>query len=720
MENDKKTTKLSGILFSGKMVGILLMLVGLFSGISYLYLTSHTLQSARQSTDQALDFMIAQWEKNKNQKNDAMISAEFELVKKAQVMQKYLMKSAKSLDLTELSDFVTQQGIDNYLVLDQQFEIIASRYPGTQDNQQWTAYLKKQSRYRDLFSYSNTVVSEAVKEEQTGDLQYVYAAVALRDHSGILVVRSIPNSFEKSLAQFSMTDLFNGLSMEGTGVALVTDDNEVLHATKQKWVGKQIDEFSNIHPGYFGEERGNMKRAFIDGKAYYGMYCAYKHYYFYVFFSEKQLFRERNADVAHFIVVYLAIFVIYLYLRQRQYYRYTAMMELSKEKAESANAAKTRFLSSISHDIRTPINAIMGLIDIAEKNREKPEILSDCFEKIRYSSNHLLLLINDVLDMRKLETNQVDLPKEPVDMDHLLEECETIIRGAIIDRDLDFVVQKHRLVHTIVYGSKIHIQQILVNILHNAVKYTPDGGKIVFEIREDRKEEHRVCYSFRIADTGIGMTQDFLEHIYEAFAQEKTGVLEAASGTGLGLAIVKQLVDLMQGQITVKSKKHVGTEFNIILPFEEAQQEQITEEETQAVRSDTSEQLSLEGKKILNVDDNAMNREIVEYMMRDAGVLYDTAKNGKEAVTLFEQSKTYEYFAILMDLQMPVMDGLQATKMIRSMSREDAATVPIIAVSANAFEQDVEQSLAAGMNSHIAKPINDKLLFDTMKSFLQP
>lgn len=720
MENDKKTTKLSGILFSGKMVGILLMLVGLFSGISYLYLTSHTLQSARQSTDQALDYMIAQWEKNKNQKNDAMISAEFELVKKAQVMQKYLMKSAKSLDLTEVSDFVTQQGIDNYLVLDQQFEILASRYPGTQDNQQWAAYLKKQSRYRDLFSYSNTVVSEAVKEEQTGDLQYVYAAVALRDHSGILVVRSIPNSFEKSLAQFSMSDLFNGLSMEGTGVALVTDGNEVLHATKQKWVGKQIDEFSNIHPGYFGEERGNMKRAFLDGKTYYGMYCAYKHYYFYVFFSEKQLFRERNADVAHFIVIYLAIFVVYLYLRQRQYYRYTAMMELSKEKAESANAAKTRFLSSISHDIRTPINAIMGLIDIAEKNREKPEILSDCFEKIRYSSNHLLLLINDVLDMRKLETNQVELPKEPVDMDHLLEECETIIRGAIIDRELDFAVQKHRLVHTMVYGSKIHIQQILVNILHNAVKYTPDGGKIVFEIREDRKEEHRVCYSFRITDTGIGMTHDFLEHIYEAFAQEKTGVLEAASGTGLGLAIVKQLVDLMQGQITVKSKKHVGTEFNIILPFEEVQQEQITEEETQAVRSYTSEQLSLEGKKILNVDDNAMNREIVEYMMRDVGVLYDTAKNGKEAVTLFEQSKPYEYFAILMDLQMPVMDGLQATKMIRSMSREDAATVPIIAVSANAFEQDVEQSLAAGMNSHIAKPINDKLLFDTMKSFLQP
>lgn len=718
MESTRKTIKISGV-FSGKMLGILLMLVGLFAGITYLYLTCHTLQSARHSTEQALDFMIAQWEKNKNQKNDAMISAEFELVKKAQVMQKYVIQNSKIWDQAELSDFVMQQGIDNYLVLDKQFKIMASRYPGTQDNQNWVDYLQKQRRYRDLFSYSNTVVSEVVKEEQTGDLQYVYAAVALLDHSGILVLRSVPNGFEKSLAQFSMTDLFSGFSVEETGVALVTNNSEVLNATKQKWVGKQIDEISNINPGYLGEERSSIKRVAIDGKTYYGMYCAYKHYYFYVFFSETQMFRERNVNVAHFIVIYLVIFVIYLYLRQRQYYLYTAMMEVSKEKAEAANKAKSRFLSSMSHDIRTPINAIMGLIDIAEKNRQKQEILSDCFEKIRYASNHLLLLINDVLDMRKLENDQMDLPEEPINMVKLVEECESIICSAILDRNLKFTVKKYDLSSCMVYGSKIHIQQILVNILYNAVKYTPDGGKILFEVREKRAENESLCYIFRVVDTGIGMTQDFLEHVYEAFAQEKTGVLEATSGSGLGLAIVKQLVDLMQGQITVKSEKYVGTEFEILLPFQEVLREQITEDADVDVPAKATQELSLEGKKILNVDDNAMNREIVEYMMRDAGVLYDTAKNGQEAVELYAQSEPYEYFAILMDLQMPVMDGLQATKTIRSMTREDAATVPIIAVSANAFEQDVEQSLAAGMNSHIAKPINDKLLFDTMKSFLK-
>lgn len=377
------------------------------------------------------------------------------------------------------------------------------------------------------------------------------------------------------------------------------------------------------------------------------------------------------------------------------------------ESANQANTAKTDFLNRMSHDIRTPLNGILGMLDIAQKNETNPKALLECHEKMRTAAFHLKALVNDVLDMQRMETDRFFLEQIPFDIREILDNCWSMLEAQASRLDITLKkIKPGSLKYPYLIGSPLHIRQIFMNLLSNAIKYNKPGGSISIHAKIIRQVHQNVIYKFIISDTGIGISPEFQKHIFEPFAQEDTGARTIYKGTGLGMAIVHRLVQEMGGTIQLKSEKNVGSTFTLILPFSIDEHQPSASAE---IATDTPADLT--DLHILVVEDNELNLEIAVFSLEAAGLNVSTAINGLEAVRLFEKSKPYEYDIILMDIMMPVMNGLDAAKAIRGLSRPDAPTVPIIALSANAFAEDIQKSKNAGINEHLAKPLEmDKVL----------
>lgn len=372
-------------------------------------------------------------------------------------------------------------------------------------------------------------------------------------------------------------------------------------------------------------------------------------------------------------------------------------------KAKQASVAKTKFLSRVSHDMRTPMNGIIGMTKIAQKNISNQEQVKKRLAKIENISEHLLLLINDVLDMAKIEQDCVEIVNNPFDLRKVTKTCLDIIECQAENRNIEFV-NEIRYLNESVIGDELHLKQILINVLSNAVKFTNDNGKIIFKAIEIEVSKYR----FIVQDLGIGMSEEFLNKIFEPFSQENTvGQKVELKGTGLGMAIVKNLVDLMQGTINVESKQGEGTKITIDLCFVPQEKGELINENEQLLEE-------LAGRKVLLVEDNFINVEIAKSMLDEVKISYDVALNGQEAIDKFMASKENEYNAILMDVMMPVLDGIEATKQIRSLDRVDAKYIYIIAMTANAYIEDKQAVLEAGMNEHISKPIDFNHLYNLL------
>lgn len=380
------------------------------------------------------------------------------------------------------------------------------------------------------------------------------------------------------------------------------------------------------------------------------------------------------------------------------------LLEKQAQAADSANKAKSRFLSYMSHDIRTPMNGIMGMTDIAVKNIDKKDKVYECLHKIAHSSKHLLSLLNDVLDMSRIESGKVAIENNPMNIKLLVENCSSIMEGQIITRELKFVRDFSDIKYPNVFGDELHLRQILINILGNAIKFTPDGGKVVFSVQEEVVDEDTVEYLFEIEDTGVGMSEEFLKRIWNPFEQEEGRGNIKCQGTGLGMAITKQFVDMMKGQIYVVSELEKGSKFTLKLRFAIDKEERL-EEELQ------DEDVDITNMRILLVEDNELNREIAQEVLAERGAKVDSVENGKEAVESFISSEPHTYEVIIMDVMMPIMDGITATQCIRNSNHLQAKTIPIIAMTANAFEEDIKRTKEAGMNTHISKPLNPDMLF---------
>ena len=386
-------------------------------------------------------------------------------------------------------------------------------------------------------------------------------------------------------------------------------------------------------------------------------------------------------------------------------------LRAAKEAAERANAAKTSFLSRMSHDIRTPLNGILGLLQIDDMHEDDAVLLKNNREKIKVAANHLLELINDVLQMSKLEDGHIELAQEAIDLRKLAKDVLAITDVRASESGVTLNYEKEIFPYPFVYGSPVHLRQLFLNIYSNAIKYNKIGGKIETVLRMVGRQENTVTYEWTISDTGIGMSPEFLTHIFEPFAQEHSDARSIYRGTGLGMSIVKSLVNAMHGSIQVKSIVGEGSTFTITLPFEIAKEEAVTAKKISAQNVDVS------GVKLLLAEDNDLNAEIAQVQLKEAGAKVTVVRDGKQALERFTNMPEGTYDAILMDIMMPVMDGITATKAIRALKRPDAATIPILAMSANAFAEDEKKSLAAGMNAHLAKPLKMEHVMMTIAEY---
>ena len=425
------------------------------------------------------------------------------------------------------------------------------------------------------------------------------------------------------------------------------------------------------------------------------------------------------------IVIVVVMFLVILSLLRKSQQAEARAVELNKKlqasqhelqeallRAQSANAAKTTFLSNVSHDIRTPMNAIVGLTELMENDIHKPHKLSDYLGKLKASSHHLLNLINDILDMNKIESGKVTLNEVPFSLDDQLAQLDSVIRSQAKARQQTFEVQKHNIKHEYIKGDATRLQQVLQNLLSNAVKYTDLGGTVLLEIEEMPRNGHYARFKFTVTDNGMGISKEFQKHIYEAFTRAENSMTNSVQGTGLGMAITKSIVDMMGGSISLTSELGKGSSFEVLLEFK------VNEEaEAAAQEQKQAENFTLKGLRFLCAEDNKLNAEILEAILGMKGASCVICHDGEDIVERFKAVQPGEFDAILMDVQMPKMNGLEATRAIRSGNNPIGKTIPIIAMTANAFSEDVQHCMGAGMDAHIAKPLDIAVLEKTLRGF---
>ncbi len=419
--------------------------------------------------------------------------------------------------------------------------------------------------------------------------------------------------------------------------------------------------------------------------------------------------------VAGAVLLLICLYTYYVYQKSKaEEQKQKQLLMNAAEEADAANKAKSAFLLSMSHDIRTPMNAIIGFTNIALHQNMVSDI-HDSLEKVQQSSNHLLSLLNDVLDFSRIESGKVTISPEPVDIIQLTDNVQAIMNGLLYNRDLKFEVHRENLKNPYVLADVVRIREVLVNLLGNAVKFTKDGGEITLDISSyPGADEKHIITRYVVRDNGIGMSEEFQKKLFDPFSQEDDANARTQyKGTGLGMAITKKYVDMMGGSIAVESKKGVGSTFTVEIPLELPEQV-IPSEQKQHLHRD------LTGIHVLMAEDNDLNAELATIMLEDAGMIVTRASDGKEVVDLFKNHPRGTYDLILMDIMMPNMDGHQAAKAIRALGieRSDAVTIPIIALSANAFIDDIQESLDSGMNDHISKPINIEELIDTITKYI--
>ena len=632
------------------------------------------------------------------------------------------VKNRKQLDRKLLKENLQSLWVDGILVLDEEGKKVCeySMDEGLMD--EMIDYLQKDI-IMDYTGYKERSYSERIVR---GDGSCIdIAACARKDAPGIVAVYYYTSP--RFIRNYTLTiqSLLKGYNTEKDGTIIVADKGKIIASNDEKLLAQDVADNEIIQKMKKHTDSRHIFHLKNKGTGCYGIMLKQRDYYIYMYLPDKEVFSNLPLSVTGVVFLYLIILSFswsWIYItnlahqkqEQEKDEKYKAELLKSAKKAEAANEAKTEFLQRMSHDIRTPINGICGMIDVAEHYADDMEKQTECRAKIKETSHLLLELINEVLDMSKLESDEVVLEEIPFNLSNISKEIFVVIEQIAAEENIRIVWEKEEITHWNLIGSPGYVKRIMMNILSNAVKYNKENGYIYISYQEFTSEqEGRVTIEFICRDTGIGMTKDIQKRLFEPFAQEHTGSRTKFSGTGLGMPITKKLIEKMGGTITFESKKGEGTTFVIRIPFK------IDQDADQREEQEAISEKSIKDLKILLVEDNELNMEIAEFVIQNEGASVTKAWNGQEAVEIFQKSRSDEFDVILMDIMMPVMNGYEAAKMIRTLDRDDAKTVPIIAMTANAFTEDRLKSKESGMNEHIAKPIDAKLLVKVISEFVE-
>ncbi len=633
-------------------------------------------------------------------------------------------------DEAALSEYARTLWLTGVSVLNAQGELVCEY------TENGTGYAQLQSgiKMEPILSVIDYPQKTYVKRVELGGDNFVNVAVhSCADGTGVvLAYRYIPAEFSQK-SVLSIQTLLDGYEISSTGTLLVAEDNRVAASNDPTLIGMNIFESERLMSIRRSGHADKLIRVYAPKgiEQCYGIYSHGRDYYLYAYVPARQVYTLTVMNLVITLVMYILILALVQVFRwnsakdffmqqehSEQEYRKSleqknVALQLAVQRETKANLAKREFLFNMSHDIRTPMNAIIGFTALAQTHIDDRGQVEDYLKKISVSSQHLLSLINDVLDMSRIESGKVTLEAKPVHLPELVHELRDIIQAVVSKKDLSLTLDTVGVENEDIIADPLRLEQILINVLANAVKFTPDGGQIsLWIVQKDTAPAGYADFEFHIKDNGIGMSEEFQKHIFEQFARERTSTVSKIQGTGLGMAITKSLVDMMGGGITVKSEQGKGSEFTISLRFPIGEAK--TGQTPPAAKASASA-----GKKLLVVEDNELNLEIASTLLKEAGFEVDTAENGKVAVEKVEAASADRYDLILMDIQMPEMDGYEATRRIRALPDTKKAALPIVAMTANAFEDDRKNALRAGMNGHIAKPLDIQKLFQVLSELLK-
>ena len=612
--------------------------------------------------------------------------------------------------------------VDGILVLDAEGKTDCEYSTDESLANEITEYLQKEI-IMDFAGYEERSYSERFTREDGSRIDI--AACARKDEPGIVAIYYYTSPEFTRNYTLTIQGLLKGYSTQKDGTIIVADNGIVVASNDESLLGQNTADNEVVQAMKRHTDSQHIYHLKNEGIGCYGIMLKQRDYYIYAYLPDTEVFHNLPFGVISVIFFYFLMFSIFWFWtyrtnlahrkqEQEKDEKYKAELLIAAKKAEAANEAKTEFLQRMSHDIRTPINGIRGLVNMADHYADDMEKQTEYRTKVKEASNLLLELVNDVLDMSKLESGEIVLEEIPFNLSSISREVFVVIEQMAAEQNIRVAWEKKEITHRDFIGSPGYVKRVMMNILSNAVKYNKENGQIYVSCVEIPSEQPEMTtMEFVCWDTGIGMAEEFQKHIFEPFAQEYTGSRAKFAGTGLGMAISKKLVEEMGGTITFESKKGVGSTFVIRVPFKIDLDADKREES-----KDVSEK-SIKGMHVLLAEDNELNMEIAEFLLQNEGAEVTKAWNGQEIVELFRKSEAGEFDVILMDIMMPIINGYEAAKRIRSLDREDAKKIPIIAMTANAFTEDRIRAKEAGMDEHVAKPIDVELLIKVIHKLVK-
>ena len=694
--------------------------------IGILYLSGAFFVFSRQDYDRAtndnrltMQYVKSQYMEFKKLDTASEAKSLTRMMDKMNQISMRMVQDGASLSPELLEDYTKHLRLTGIIVMDAQGELLCEY---SEDKEYKYESLKKELLRKpimDVAHYSKKFFTRRIALEDSS-----YLDIGARQHidgQGVIVCYyHTPANYIENY-NLSLHTLLSSYNIESNGTVAISDGYKIIASNDDKLIGTRADKNVMVNKLRESGKRGELtKLTSAGGETYYGSLDRGRDFFAYVYFPASKVYATRWEKFGEALLLYLVVVGIFFYFIRRSEQehlkeqraldeKYKAELIKSAHEAELANNAKTEFLQRMSHDIRTPINGIRGMLEIAGLNINDHKKVNECLVKIGEATTYLLDLVSEILDMGRLNSGDISLEAVPFDLRKLCDEVNTLVNRQAAEKGIEITLHRDESIPQYVVGSPVHVKRVLINILNNAVKYNKVKGKINLSMKEVKRKNGMITIEFVCEDTGVGISEEFLPHVFEAFSQEARTARSEYNGSGLGLPIVKTLVEKMGGAVTVTSTKNEGTTFVLRLPFQlnEAAYEVILEDKP----ADTS---AVRGMNLLVAEDNSLNMEILKFFLDKAEIRYLAVDNGKKALDAFIRSKEGEYDAVLMDIMMPEMDGLEATQAIRELQRADAKTVPIIAMTANAFVEDKQRAFAAGMTEHISKPLNSEVLLQTL------